>query len=160
PGGHRARPARLHRRAAPRAPLRHRHPQALRPRRLLLGRRAAVGRRRRHPCPPAAPGPAGAAGATAVRAGGVGLAFSLDAAPGRHYNPPRQPRRGPVMSLPATPDYFPYVFTEDAGLPRFLRVRAEGLPLKEAVWSGLAYLRKYRRARRSAPPEEVAYFDR
>jgi poly-gamma-glutamate synthesis protein (capsule biosynthesis protein) len=64
------------------------------------------------------------------------------------------------MSLPATPDYFPFAFTEDAGLPRFLRVRAEGLPLNEAVWSGLAYLRKYRRARRSAPPEEVAYFDR
>lgn len=58
-----------------------------------------------------------------------------------------------------TAGHFPYAWTEEAGLPGYLRVRAEGLPLRQAIWSGLGYLRKYRGARRSAPPEEVAYFD-
>jgi poly-gamma-glutamate synthesis protein (capsule biosynthesis protein) len=54
---------------------------------------------------------------------------------------------------------FPYAWTEEAGLPGYQRVRAEGLPLGRAIWSGLGYLRKYRKGKRSAPPEEVAYFD-
>ena len=57
------------------------------------------------------------------------------------------------------PTGFPYAWTEEAGLPRYQRVRAEGLPLGRAIWSGLGYLRKYRKGKRSAPPEEVAYFD-
>src|SRR5262245_44293373 len=65
------------------------------------------------------------------------------------------------MTAPAErpPEHFPYAWTEEADLPGFLRVRAEGLPLREAVWSGLGYLRKYRRGKWSAPPEEVRYFD-
>src|SRR5438874_7246448 len=64
------------------------------------------------------------------------------------------------MNQRAEADYFPYVCSPEEGLPRYLRVRAEGIPLSEAIWSGLSYLRKYRRAKWSAPPEEVAYFDR
>jgi poly-gamma-glutamate synthesis protein (capsule biosynthesis protein) len=64
------------------------------------------------------------------------------------------------MNQRADPDYFPYVSAPEEGLPRYLRVRAEGVPLSEAIWSGLSYLRKYRRAKWSAPAEEVAYFDR
>src|SRR5262245_54350642 len=60
------------------------------------------------------------------------------------------------MTNPA--DRFPYAWSEEADVPRHLRVRAEGLPLREAIWSGLGYLRKYRRAKWTAPPEEVAYF--
>src|SRR5262249_27764201 len=58
------------------------------------------------------------------------------------------------------PACFPYVHSGEPGLPAWQRVRAEGLPLRQAIWSGLAYLRKYRRAKYSAPPEEVRYFDR
>src|SRR5258707_13359548 len=57
------------------------------------------------------------------------------------------------------PDYFPYAHSPEVGAPRYTRVRAEGLPLSQAVWSGLSYLRKYRRAKRSAPAEEIRYFD-
>jgi poly-gamma-glutamate synthesis protein (capsule biosynthesis protein) len=60
------------------------------------------------------------------------------------------------MTQPA--DRFPYAWTEEADVPAHLRVRAEGLPLREAIWSGLGYLRKYRRAKWTAPPEEVRYF--
>jgi poly-gamma-glutamate synthesis protein (capsule biosynthesis protein) len=56
-------------------------------------------------------------------------------------------------------DYFPYVCSAEGNLPRYLRVRAEGQPLGKAIWSGVSYLRKYRRPKRSAPPEEVRYFD-
>jgi hypothetical protein len=56
-------------------------------------------------------------------------------------------------------DYFPYAWSPEEHLPRYLRVRAEGLPLDKAIWSGVSYLRKYRWAKRSAPPEEVRYFD-
>jgi hypothetical protein len=56
-------------------------------------------------------------------------------------------------------DVFPYAWTEEADLPRYMRVRAEGVPLGQALLSGVGYLRKYRRGKRSAPPEEVAYFD-
>jgi Bacterial capsule synthesis protein PGA_cap len=44
-------------------------------------------------------------------------------------------------------------------LAGFLRVRAEGRPLRESIWNGLSYLRKYARARWTAPAEEVAHFD-
>jgi poly-gamma-glutamate synthesis protein (capsule biosynthesis protein) len=64
------------------------------------------------------------------------------------------------MSPSGTPEHFPYTWTPEPHLPRYLRVRAEGLPLRQAIWSGLSYLRKYYRARFSAPVEEVAYFDR
>ena len=57
------------------------------------------------------------------------------------------------------PTCFPYVHSGEPGLPAWQRVRAEGLPLRQAISSGLAYLRKYRRAKYSAPPEEVRYFD-
>ncbi|MFO0843639.1 MAG: CapA family protein [Gemmataceae bacterium] len=60
--------------------------------------------------------------------------------------------------MPTPADGFPYAWTEEADVPRYLRVRAEGLPLREAVWSGLGYLRKYLRAKWTAPPEEVRYF--
>ncbi len=53
---------------------------------------------------------------------------------------------------------FPYQWTEETDLPPYLRVRAEGLPLKEAIWSGWGYLRKYRRGKWTAPVEEMAYF--
>jgi poly-gamma-glutamate synthesis protein (capsule biosynthesis protein) len=55
--------------------------------------------------------------------------------------------------------YFPHVYSAEEGLPRYLRFRAEGLPLREALWGALAYLRKNLRARRSAPPEEIRYFN-
>jgi poly-gamma-glutamate synthesis protein (capsule biosynthesis protein) len=58
------------------------------------------------------------------------------------------------------PDPFPYTWTPEARLPPHHRIRAEGLPLREAIWSGLSYLRKYRFPRLTAPSEEVAYFDR
>ena len=54
---------------------------------------------------------------------------------------------------------FPYAFTPESDIPRFLRVTAEGKSLGEAIWSGLAYLRKYRRAKWTAPVEEVQHFD-
>ena len=57
------------------------------------------------------------------------------------------------------PDYFPFVYTREVDLPRFARVRAEGQSLRKAIWSGWSYLRKYRRAKRTAPVEEIAYFD-
>jgi poly-gamma-glutamate capsule biosynthesis protein CapA/YwtB (metallophosphatase superfamily) len=63
------------------------------------------------------------------------------------------------MTAPDGPDYFPYVHTPEAGLPRYARVRAEGRSLRESLWSGFSYLRKYRRAKHSAPVEEIAYFD-
>jgi hypothetical protein len=44
-------------------------------------------------------------------------------------------------------------------LPRYLRVRAEGLPLRKAIWSGLSYVRKNLQPKRSAPLEEVRYFN-
>lgn len=58
--------------------------------------------------------------------------------------------------MPAGP--FPYSHTPER-LPGYLRVRAEGQPLSKAIWSAVGYLRKYARARYSAPAEEVAYFD-
>jgi poly-gamma-glutamate synthesis protein (capsule biosynthesis protein) len=56
-------------------------------------------------------------------------------------------------------DYFPHAYSPEVGLPRYLRVRAEGVPLHKTMWRGLAYLRKNLCAKRSAPPEEVRYFD-
>lgn len=56
-------------------------------------------------------------------------------------------------------DCFPYVCSEEPDVPRHLRVRAEGLPLREAIWNGVGYLRKYRRAKWTAPSEQVRYFD-
>ena len=54
---------------------------------------------------------------------------------------------------------FPYTHSGEPGLPRYLLTRAEGLPLREALGSAVSYLRKYRHAKRTAPPEEVRYFD-
>ena len=54
---------------------------------------------------------------------------------------------------------FPYAHSGEPGLPRFQRMRAEGRSLGENLWGGLSYLRKYFRAKTSAPPEEVRYFD-
>ena len=53
------------------------------------------------------------------------------------------------------PDYFPYVFSEEADLPGYLRVRAEGHLLGESIRSARGYLRKYRRARWSACADEA-----
>jgi poly-gamma-glutamate synthesis protein (capsule biosynthesis protein) len=74
---------------------------------------------------------------------------------------PLPARRGPVMSTTQTSDqaYFPYVFSEEADLPRYLHVRAEGQPLSEAIKSGRGYMRKYARGRWSACAEELRYFD-
>lgn len=55
-------------------------------------------------------------------------------------------------------DFFPYRFSHEHNLPAYLRVRAEGLPLRQAIWSGLAYLRKYRSAKWSTPPEALPYW--
>lgn len=62
------------------------------------------------------------------------------------------------MTAERLPDHFPYVHSPEPEMAPYLRVRAEGMPLREAIWSGLGYLRKYRAARWSAPPEELAYF--
>jgi poly-gamma-glutamate synthesis protein (capsule biosynthesis protein) len=58
------------------------------------------------------------------------------------------------------PEHFPFACTPEADLPGYLRHRTEGLPRRKAIWRGLSYLRKYRHPKYSAPPEEVAYFDR
>jgi poly-gamma-glutamate synthesis protein (capsule biosynthesis protein) len=76
--------------------------------------------------------------------------------PGGWYNPAVIIPARPAMN---NPDYFPYTWTPEADLPRYARVRAEGLPLRDSLWSGLSYMRKYFRAKRSAPVEEVSYFD-
>jgi poly-gamma-glutamate synthesis protein (capsule biosynthesis protein) len=55
--------------------------------------------------------------------------------------------------------YFPHVCADEHGVPGFLRVRVEGQPRRDSIWSGLSYLRKYRRGKHSAPAEEVRYFD-
>jgi hypothetical protein len=60
--------------------------------------------------------------------------------------------------MTASRDHFPDAYTPER-LPRFLRVRAEGRPLRESIWHAVSYLRKYARARYTAPAEEVAYFD-
>jgi hypothetical protein len=57
------------------------------------------------------------------------------------------------------PDYFPYTHSGEPTLPRYLQTRAEGVPFRQALWSGLSYLRKWRHAKTTAPPEEVRYFD-
>jgi hypothetical protein len=57
------------------------------------------------------------------------------------------------------PDYFPYTHSGEPGLPRYLLTRAEGLPFRQALWSAPSYLRKWRHAKKTAPPEEVRYFD-
>jgi hypothetical protein len=58
------------------------------------------------------------------------------------------------------PEPFPFACTSQANLPRYLRLRTEGLTLRQLLWHGLSYLRKYRRGLWTASPEEVAYFDR
>jgi poly-gamma-glutamate synthesis protein (capsule biosynthesis protein) len=63
------------------------------------------------------------------------------------------------MASRAPCDEFPYAWTEERDVPRHLRVRAEGVPLRQAIWSGAEYLRKYLTAKWTAPPEEVRYFD-
>ncbi len=70
------------------------------------------------------------------------------------------------MSIPDSPhadgpgaNCFPYVCSAEVVLPRHLRFRAEGIPFRKAIWNGLAYLRKNLRAKRSAPPEELRYFN-
>jgi poly-gamma-glutamate synthesis protein (capsule biosynthesis protein) len=62
------------------------------------------------------------------------------------------------MSAPS-PAPFPYAHSGEPRLPAYLRTRAEGLPLRESLWSGLSYVRKWRDGKWTAPPEEVRYFD-
>ena len=62
-------------------------------------------------------------------------------------------------AAPSAADHFPYVCAPEAGVPPYLRLRAETQPGRDRFWRGLAYLRKYRRSKRSAPAEEVRYFD-
>jgi hypothetical protein len=64
------------------------------------------------------------------------------------------------MSAPADRDYFPYAHSGEPNLPRYLLTRAEGVQLRQALRSGLSYVRKWRRPKTGAPIEEVAYFDR
>jgi hypothetical protein len=54
---------------------------------------------------------------------------------------------------------FPYHHSGEPYLPGYHRVRAEGLPLGQAIRSGVGYLRKYRNPKTSAPLEEIAHFD-
>jgi hypothetical protein len=61
--------------------------------------------------------------------------------------------------LTGTPDYFPYVHSGEPRLPAHLRTRAEGLPLRQALWSAWAYLCKWRQGKTTAAVEEVRYFD-
>jgi hypothetical protein len=60
----------------------------------------------------------------------------------------------------SSPDYFPFKHSGEPGLPGYLLTRAEGVPLRQALWSGLSYLRKWRHSKKTAPPEEVRYFQR
>jgi poly-gamma-glutamate synthesis protein (capsule biosynthesis protein) len=57
------------------------------------------------------------------------------------------------------PAPFPYSHSGETDVPAYLRVRAEGLPLREAVWNGLGYLRKWANPKFSAPVEELRYFE-
>jgi poly-gamma-glutamate synthesis protein (capsule biosynthesis protein) len=59
----------------------------------------------------------------------------------------------------ATSGHFPYVHTEEPDLPAYLRFRAEGIPLRQALWGGLRYLRKYLSPRVTAPRAELDYFN-
>jgi Bacterial capsule synthesis protein PGA_cap len=59
----------------------------------------------------------------------------------------------------STPGYFPYVHSGEPNLPGYQRVRAEGLPLRRAIWNAVGYLRKWRSPRLSAPVEELRYFE-
>ncbi|MFP4055783.1 MAG: CapA family protein [Candidatus Brocadiia bacterium] len=54
---------------------------------------------------------------------------------------------------------FPYAYTPLAR-PRYARFRGEGRSVLACLWHGAAYLRKYLRKYREAPPQEVAYFRR
>ena len=54
---------------------------------------------------------------------------------------------------------FPYIHSGEPGLPGFLQMRAEGVPLRQSLWNGLSYLRKWRHPKLTAPPEELQYFD-
>jgi hypothetical protein len=59
----------------------------------------------------------------------------------------------------ATSGQFPYVHTEEPDLPAYLRFRAEGLSLRQALWSGLLYLQKYLNPRVTAARAELVYFN-
>jgi poly-gamma-glutamate capsule biosynthesis protein CapA/YwtB (metallophosphatase superfamily) len=61
--------------------------------------------------------------------------------------------------MPTERDHFPYKFSEETDRPWYASARAEGQPLREAIKTGRAYLRKYRRGHWSACPEEIRYFD-
>src|SRR5262245_66144283 len=61
--------------------------------------------------------------------------------------------------MPTERDHFPYKFSEETDKPWFAHARAEGQPLREAIKTGRAYLRKYRRGHWSACEEEIRYFD-
>jgi poly-gamma-glutamate synthesis protein (capsule biosynthesis protein) len=61
--------------------------------------------------------------------------------------------------MSSAPTHFPYAHSGEPGLPRYLQVRAEGLPLRQALWSAIPYVRKYLSAKFTAPAEEVRYFD-
>jgi hypothetical protein len=57
------------------------------------------------------------------------------------------------------PQHFPYAHSGEPALQRYLLTRAEGVPLREAIWSGPSYVRKWLTGKWTAPPEEVRYFD-
>src|SRR5262245_39329624 len=71
----------------------------------------------------------------------------------------RIPIEHEVQPMPTKPDHFPYQFSEETDKPWFAHARAEGQPLREAIKTGRAYLRKYRRGHWSACEEEIRYFD-
>jgi poly-gamma-glutamate synthesis protein (capsule biosynthesis protein) len=56
-------------------------------------------------------------------------------------------------------NHFPFVYTEEADLPSYMHVRAEGQPLREAIRTGRGYIRKYRKGRWSTCAEGLRYFD-
>jgi hypothetical protein len=57
------------------------------------------------------------------------------------------------------PSHFPYCHSGEPDLPGYLGVRAEGLPLRQALWNGLGYLRKWANPKLGAPIEEIRYFE-
>jgi poly-gamma-glutamate synthesis protein (capsule biosynthesis protein) len=54
---------------------------------------------------------------------------------------------------------FPYQFTKEEHVPRYARYRAEGRSPLSRVLHTLAYLKKYRLKKTTAPTEEGPYFD-
>ena len=57
------------------------------------------------------------------------------------------------------PAGFPWLFTPETAVPGYLQFRAEGLSLKDASAHAVAYVRKWKDKKFTAPAEEVSYFD-